>query len=265
MGLNTSQVYMLPIDIVEPNPHQPRKTFVDESLAELCQSIKSVGIIQPIIVTKAKDDKYQLIAGERRLRAAKMAGLREIPAIVRESKQKDSAVMALIENLQREDLHFLEESEGYAQLINDFDLTQEELAKMVGKNQSTIANKLRILKLPDNVKHILASGSLTERHARALLKLPDPVLQSDAAKQFSEKKLNVKEAELLVDEQLKKIASPKDIKQQRKIIRAVRNLKIFLNTIKEAVNVIRNAGVEAKYSEKEFDEFYEVTIRIPKQ
>lgn len=265
MGLNTSQVYMLPIDIVEPNPHQPRKTFVDESLAELCQSIKSVGIIQPIIVTKAEDDKYQLIAGERRLRAAKMAGLREIPAIVRESKKQDSAVMALIENLQREDLHFLEESEGYAQLINDFDLTQEELAKIVGKNQSTIANKLRILKLPDNVKHLLANSNLTERHARALLKLPDPLLQSDAAKEFSEKKLNVKEAELLVDEQLKKIASPKDIKQQRKIIRAVRNLKIFLNTIKEAVNVIRNAGVEAKYSEKEFDEFYEVTIRIPKQ
>ncbi len=176
------------IENIRPNPYQPRKQFNKISLEELCESIKQYGVIQPINVRKISANMYELVAGERRLRAATMAGLKEIPAIVVDINDNDSAVMALIENLQREDLSYMEEAEGYNNLINEHGFTQEELAAKIGKSQSTIANKIRLLKLPPLVKKILADNNLTERHARALLKLHDEQLQLKVLKTVCEKR-----------------------------------------------------------------------------
>ena len=154
------------IDSIRPNPYQPRKQFSKGALEELCESIQQYGVIQPVNVRKISSNKYELVAGERRLRAAVMAGLKEIPAIVININDNDSAVLALIENLQREDLNYLEEAEGYSSLINEHGLTQEDLARKIGKSQSTVANKIRLLRLPPLVKKILSDNNLTERHAR---------------------------------------------------------------------------------------------------
>ena len=180
----------LSIDCVRPNPYQPRKQFNKGSLEQLCESIKQYGVIQPINVRRISTNNYELVAGERRLRAATMAGLKEIPAVVININDNDSAVIALIENLQREDLSYMEEAEGYNNLINEHGFTQEELAQKIGKSQSTIANKIRLLKLPPMVKKILSDNSLTERHARALLKLHDEQLQLKVLRRVCERGLN---------------------------------------------------------------------------
>ncbi|UZQ83009.1 ParB/RepB/Spo0J family partition protein [Thermoanaerobacter sp. RKWS2] len=171
------EISYLPIDSIRPSPYQPRKTFDIKNLQELSESIKVYGVLQPITVRMVGNNSYELVAGERRLKASKLAGLTEIPAIIVNAQDEDAAVLALIENLQREDLNFIEEAEGYYNLINDHHLTQEQLAKMLGKSQSTIANKLRILKLSKEIKEKLLENDLTERHARALLRLPDEELQ----------------------------------------------------------------------------------------
>jgi ParB family chromosome partitioning protein len=167
----------IPIDEIAPNPYQPRKDFSGSSLEELATSIKEYGVLQPVNVRKIGGKGYELVSGERRLRATRLAGMEVIPAVVIEVVEQDSAVIALIENLQREDLNFMEEAEGYHNLISDHGMTQEELAKKVGKKQSTIANKLRLLKLNNKIKKTILENELTERHARALLKLPGELLQ----------------------------------------------------------------------------------------
>ena len=177
---------------IRPNPYQPRKEFSKQALEELSQSIKEYGVLQPITVRRIGSDSYELVAGERRLRASKMVGMEYIPAIVIATHEKDSAILAMIENLQREDLHYLDEAVGYASLIQDHGFTQEELAKKIGKNQSTIANKIRLLRLPDNIKKLLIMNNLTERHARALLRLPDDELKLKALKQIIKKKIYCK-------------------------------------------------------------------------
>jgi ParB family chromosome partitioning protein len=164
-----SEIKYIPIDSIKPNPYQPRKDFNKKALEELSQSIKTYGVIQPISVRKLQDNSYELVAGERRLRASELANLKEIPAIIVDYRDKESAMIALIENLQREDLNFIEEAEGYRNLIEDHGFTQQELAEKIGKSQSTIANKLRLLKLPDDIKRDLIEHNLTERHGRALL------------------------------------------------------------------------------------------------
>ena len=166
--MEDKRVMEIPIEDVVPNPYQPRKIFSQVSLEELSNSIKVYGIIQPITV-RAKDGKYELIAGERRLRAAKLAELKTIPAIINNMNDESSAVLALLENLQREDLNFIEEAIGYENLIKEHAFTQQQLAEKLGKNQSTVANKLRILKLPNDIKMKLIENNLTERHARAFL------------------------------------------------------------------------------------------------
>ena len=193
------------IDCIRPNPYQPRKQFNKQALDELCESIKQYGVLQPINVRQITATSYELVAGERRLRAAKMAGLTEIPAIVINVDDNNSAVMALIENLQREDLNYMEEAEGYNNLITEHGFTQEELAQKIGKSQSTIANKIRLLKLPPLVKKILFDNNLTERHARALLKLHDEQLQLKVLKIVCERGLNVKKTEELVERAIENI------------------------------------------------------------
>src|SRR5690554_7002883 len=187
------KVENIPVNLVRPNPYQPRKTFSLQALDELARSIKEYGVIQPITVRQLSDKGYELVAGERRLRACKLNKMEFIPAIIIDSLGQDSAMIALIENLQREDLHYIEEAKGYASLINDHNMTQEQLATKLGKSQSTIANKLRILRLPDRVKDMVIKENLTERHARALLKLADEDLQTKVAARIIEKKLRSEE------------------------------------------------------------------------
>ncbi len=194
--MEDKRVMEIPIEDVVPNPYQPRKIFSQVSLEELSNSIKVYGIIQPITV-RAKDGKYELIAGERRLRAAKLAELKTIPAIINNMNDESSAVLALLENLQREDLNFIEEAIGYENLIKEHAFTQQQLAEKLGKNQSTVANKLRILKLPNDIKMKLIENNLTERHARAFLKLPSEDLMQSVLDKVIKNELTVKKTEKL--------------------------------------------------------------------
>ncbi|NLL06672.1 MAG: nucleoid occlusion protein [Clostridiaceae bacterium] len=253
------------IENIRPNPYQPRKQFNKISLDELCESIKQYGVIQPINVRKLSSNMYELVAGERRLRAATMAGLKEIPVIVIDINDNDSAVMALIENLQREDLSYMEEAEGYNNLINDHGFTQEELATKIGKSQSTIANKIRLLKLPPLVKKILADNNLTERHARALLKLHDEQLQLKVLKKVCEKGLNVKKTEDLVERAIDRYTRQENEKKNKgKFTRAIKDIRIFVNTIKQSIELMKKSGVDAKAAQFDRGSYVEFIIRIPK-
>jgi ParB family transcriptional regulator, chromosome partitioning protein len=254
------------IENIRPNPYQPRKQFNKASLEELCDSIKQYGVIQPINVRRISNNIFELVAGERRLRSATMAGLKEIPAIIINVDDNDSAVMALIENLQREDLSYMEEAEGYNNLISDHGFTQEVLAQKIGKSQSTIANKIRLLKLPPLVKKILSDNSLTERHARALLKLHDEQLQLKVLKNICEKGLNVKRTEELVERAIDKYT--KDVKEngpEKKFTRAIRDIRIFVNTIRQAIDLMKKSGVNAKAGQFDRGDYIEFIIRIPKK
>ena len=253
------------IDCIRPNPYQPRKQFNRASLEELCESIKQYGVIQPINVRRISANMFELVAGERRLRAATMAGLKEIPTIIVEINDNDSAVIALIENLQREDLSYMEEAEGYSNLINEHGFTQEELAHKIGKSQSTIANKIRLLKLAPLVKKILADNSLTERHARALLKLHDEQLQLKVLKHVCEKGLNVKRTEDLVERAIERYSKKeKEKKGITKFTKALKDIRIFINTIRQAIDLMKKSGVEAKSAQFDRGEFGEFIIRVPK-
>jgi ParB family chromosome partitioning protein len=251
-------VTFIPTNIIVPNPHQPRKIFSNDELAELAASIREYGVINPIIV-RYNGEMYEIVAGERRLRASKLAGLREIPAIVREVSGKDSAVIALIENLQRENLNYFEEAEGFSKLIFEYSLTQEQLAKQVGKSQSAIANKLRLLKLPDSVKAVLGEFGLTERHARALLRLGDEKSQLFVLKKVTDKGLSVQETELLVN---KILEERKPEKKEPKIKTYIKNVKIFTNTIRDAVDVMNHSGVETVYEIDNQDDGCLITILV---
>lgn len=259
-----SEIRYIPIDLIKPNPYQPRKDFNQQALEELSQSIKSFGLIQPISVRELSNKNYELVVGERRLRASELAKLQEIPAIIVEYRDKESAMLALIENLQREDLNFVEEAEGYNNLIEDHGFTQSDLAEKIGKSQSTIANKLRILKLPEDIKKDLIEYNLTERHGRALLRLPDDILRRKVMDKILKKDLNVSNTEDLVNAILDDLTKEKtDEGKQR--IRGLISLRIYLNTIKKAYKSIRDSGIDAKYSEEDKGEYMEVSILIPKK
>ncbi|SFB32073.1 ParB family protein [Clostridium frigidicarnis] len=256
-----NEVYYVDPQLICPNLYQPRKVFDEEALYELSLSIKSYGIIQPLSVRKIGDDKYELIAGERRLRAAKLAGLKQVPVIIVQISDEDSAAIALLENIQREELNFIEEAEAYNNLIKIHSYTQEKLAELIGKKQSTIANKLRILKLSDDIRKILLENKLTERHGRALLKLPDEKLQLDVLKEVVKRGLNVKKTEEFIDRELLKLTTKEIASDGKKRIKGVFSSKIYINTIKQ---VFDKYGINAQYKSKELDEFIEVTVKIPK-
>lgn len=260
-----TEIQLLDVDAVVPNPFQPRKSFSDDSMQDLAASVREHGIIQPLLVRRTADG-YELIAGERRLRAAKLAGLVNVPAIVRELADKEMAELAMIENLQREDLHYLEEAEGFQQLLANFGLTQEELARRVGKNQSTIANKLRLLRLPSEVRQDLVAASLTERHARALLKLEDPVKQQEALTVIRQNTLNVREAEDFVEGLLDDISREMAKKAPRQnVVKIIRDVRIFLNTINSVVAEMKKAGLKVKVNQTQDEEFININLKIPKR
>ncbi|HJT18509.1 MAG TPA: ParB/RepB/Spo0J family partition protein [Thermoanaerobaculia bacterium] len=188
----------IPIDRIAANPYQPRKTFNERSIDELARSVREHGIVQPLVVTRTSDNRYRLIAGERRFRAAQKAGLQSVPAVIKDLQHEGDALqLALIENIQREDLNPMEEANAYHQLHDEFGLTQEEISKRVGKERSTVANFLRLVKLPDSVKQRLASGQLSMGHARALLSLDSPKKQEQLADRIVKNSLNVRQAETL--------------------------------------------------------------------
>lgn len=247
-------------EIIFPNIYQPRKYFDEDAIEELAQSIKAFGIIQPITVRKMGEGRYELVAGERRLRAAKKLGLTEVPTVIVDISERDSAAIALLENLQREDLNYIEEAEAYANLIHDHSYTQDKLAEIIGKKQSTIANKLRLLKLDQSIRKDLLENKLTERHARALLKLTDLNSQKKVLTQIIKKGLNVKSTEELIEKELAK-SNSKDSKGKKKI-KGVFSSKVYINTIKQ---VFDKYGINATYNSKDHEDSIEVTIIIPKK
>ncbi len=253
-------IVQIGVDKIMPNPFQPRKNFDSTALEEMSASIKEYGVLQPITVRRVSPTLYELIAGERRLRGAKHAGLLKIPAIVVEMSDSDSAAVALVENLQREDLSFMEEAEAYRALISLHGYTQEHIALKLGKNQSTIANKLRLLKLPESVKIVIGEHKLTERHARALLRIPDEERQLVALRKICENSYNVNETDAYVD----KLLSTKEAAPVPKRTGVMKDVRIFLNTINRAVSVMVESGIQAESSKNEFDDYYEYVIKIPK-
>jgi ParB family chromosome partitioning protein len=202
---------LVPINHISPNPYQPRKTFNEASIEELARSVKEHGIVQPLVVTRLTEDRYKLIAGERRFRAAMKAGLSHVPVVVKDDMSEGHALeIALIENIQREDLNPIEEALAYHQLHEEFGLTQEEISKRVGKERSTVANFLRLLKLPDGVKKLLAAGQLSMGHARALLAVEAPRKQEQLAERVVKKNLNVRQTEMLAAESSPKASDAKE-------------------------------------------------------
>lgn len=264
---NIKDAQEMPVEEIVPNPFQPRKTFYNESLQELANSIKEFGVIQPLIVRKNEAGAYELVAGERRLRASKLAGLTHVPVIVKAFDDKEMAELAMIENLQREDLHFLEEAEGFQQLIQNFSFTQEELARRMGKNQSTIANKLRLLKLGPEVRQVIIEQNLTERHARSLLKLEDNRLQLEVLEIIKEKGLNVRETEELIEEFLEDIAKQVEEKKtpKRNVVKVIRDVRIFLNTINNVVGEMKKTGLKIKVKQEQDEEYIHINLKIPKR
>jgi ParB family transcriptional regulator, chromosome partitioning protein len=255
-------VYYISPDLISPNIYQPRKFFNEEAIDELAQSIKVYGIIQPLTVRKLGAERYELVAGERRLRASKKIGLSEVPVILVDITDKDSAAIALLENLQREDLNFIEEAEAYHNLIKDHNYTQEQLAETIGKKQSTIANKIRLLKLDSEVRSVLLEHKLTERHARALLKLPTPELQKKILKDIVAKGLNVKKTEELIEKELLKLTHQEVAADGKKRIKGVFSPKVYINTVRQ---VFDKYGIPAQYASKELDDCIEIIVKIPKK
>lgn len=252
---------------IHPNPYQPRATFDEESIAELAQSIQQVGLLQPLLVRKV-DDGYELVAGERRLRAVTSLGMEKVACIVQQDiEDESSAMMALIENLQREDLHYLEEAQCYQKLLETYGLTQEELANRLGKSQSSIANKLRLLKLSDEVKAAMTEKRLSERHARALLKLTDDKQRLDAVEKIAEKGLSVKETEQMVEKTLNKAYDEKQdgAKPRPKLMRIVRDYRLFMNTINQAVNQLRESGMTVEVEQSDRADGVDIKISVTRK
>lgn len=252
------EIVSLEISKIFPNAYQPRKVFDEEALSELSQSIKSYGIIQPLTVRK-RGDNFELVAGERRWRAARMAGFEIVPCNIITITDNESAQIALLENLQREDLNFMEEAEAYYNLINEHSFTQDELARKMGKKQSTIANKLRLLKLSDKVRGICTENNLTERHARALLSLPTEELQIKVLEKVIKDSLNVSKTEELINKELLKLAG-EQFKSKKKI-KSVFPAKMYVNTIKQ---VFSKFNIPAEYKFKDQEDCIQITVSIPK-
>lgn len=250
----------IPISAIVTNPGQPRKVFPDQELEELCNSIREFGVIQPIIVKKT-GAQYILIAGERRVRASALAGFEKIPAIVRDADEKDMAFIALIENVQRENLNYIEEAMAYKRLMDEYGMTQSEIAKRVGKQQSTISNKIRLLSLPEEMRKALMENQLTERHARAILRIPDGAQRKQILERIIDHSLNVRQSEKLIDDFLKKT---EDERRRAEKLRFI-NYRIYINTIKNAFNTIHEVETEAKYYQEDKGDHLELRIIIPKK
>lgn len=253
------KIESLPLYLIEPNPEQPRKYFDPKAMDELKNSILEYGLIQPITVRR-RNGEYELIAGERRFRASQMAGLEEIPAIIIDADNEKSAILALLENLQREDLSFFEIAESYKSLIREQGMTQTELASKVGKSQASVANKMRLLRLPPLVKKLIRDYDLSERHARALLILPDEEKQLEAVKIICRDNLSVTQTEDLVRSMNAQKTKPIDELR----VTTAKDIKVFKNTVRRAINMMKKSGIEANLEENSFDWGTEYIIKVKK-
>ncbi len=254
-------IIFVPVDEITPNPAQPRKIFSDDALAELSQSISQYGVLNPLTL-RMRGGKYELIAGERRLRAAKLAGLFEVPCILMDVNMEESSLIALVENLQRRNLDFIEEAEGISQLIRVFGMSQEECARRLGKSQSAVANKLRLLRLPTDVLETLRAEGLSERHGRALLRLPTAMEQRAALSVIVEQHMNVAAAENYIASLLEPPPPPEP---QRKKVFVLKDVRIFLNTLAHGLDVMKQGGINADIRREETDSELVLTISIPKK
>lgn len=260
-GFLSRKVLYLPIEKVQPNPAQPRRFFEESSLRELSRSIAHYGILQPLTVRRTALG-YELIAGERRLRAAKLAGLREVPCLLLRSSEEESSLMALIENLQRRDLHYFEEAAAIAKLITTYGLSQEQAAEKLGKSQSAVANKLRLLRLSTPCTLLLREHGLSERHARALLRLTDDERRLRALHVVIENNYNVAQTEEYIEKLVCRAAA---VPPQRRAAYIIKDVRIFLNTINRQLGIMQRAGVAANSERQDTDDEIRVLIRIPRR
>lgn len=262
---HSEEVVKIPIDQIVPNRYQPRTVFDEEKIEELSRTIHTHGVIQPIVVRRLNDHRYEIIAGERRYRAVKKLNWTEIPAIVRDLNDKETASIALIENLQREELTAIEEALAYQQLIELHQLTQEALAQRLGKGQSTIANKLRLLKLPKYVQDAILKREITERHARALISVKDEELQIKLVDLIKENDWNVRQLEEYI-QQLTKADETEETKKAKPKRKAIsKDIRIALNTIKQSLTMVSKSGIQIKTEEEDTEDYYQIIVKIPKK
>ncbi|MFZ0370995.1 MAG: nucleoid occlusion protein [Halobacillus sp.] len=260
-GYSPDEVMQVPVAHIQPNRYQPRAIFNDEKISELAQTIHTHGMIQPIVLRRIDEENYELIAGERRWRAVQTLEWETIPAIIRDMNDSQTASVALIENLQREELTVIEEAMAYARLIELHELTQEALAQRLGKSQSTIANKMRLLKLPESVQQAIMDKKITERHARALIGVKDPELQETILTEIIEKHLNVKQTE----ERIAKLSEPKPKKKKPTLKGVNKDMRIAMNTIRQSLTMVSDTGIDLETDEEDHEDYYQITIKIPKK
>lgn len=258
----TNKVLNISVSEIVPNPNQPRQTFTEDGLEELAASIREHGILQPLTVRRTAEG-YELVSGERRLRASRLAGLREVPCLLLAVDGESSSLLALVENLQRRDLDFVEEATALARLIRTYGFSQEEAARKIGKSQPAVANKLRLLRLPPDVLSLLRENCLTERHARALLRLDGPEAQRAAAQAIVDQGLTVAKAEAYI-ESLLSPAPPKP-PRRKKPTYIIKDVRLFLNSVTHGLSMMNAAGVDAACDRTDTDDAILLTIRIPKQ
>jgi len=245
--------------MIKPNPQQPRVRFDYNELEGLACSIRANGMLQPINVRALANGDFELISGERRLRAARMIGMNTIPCIVMNVSDQQSALFAIIENIQREDLDFFEEAVAIERLMTEYGLTRDEISEKLGKTQSTLSNKLRLLRLPEEIRDKISCAGLSERHARALLTLPDNSTRKRVLDIVIERHLTVAETERLIADVQNRRKAPR-----KPYTKVYKDMRIFLNTLNHAVDAIRKAGIEADTAKSETDEYFEYVIRIAK-
>ncbi len=257
-----NRVLEIPTIQIRPNKTQPRKTFDEDELRLLSQSISTNGILQPLTVRKLSQTEYELVAGERRLRAAVLAGLTKVPCVLIKCTDKESAIFALLENIQRADLNMFEEARGISRLIRKYGLTQEEAAIRLGKKQSTVANKMRLLRLSMEEQDWILQAGLSERHARALLRIDDEEVRKEVLSKIVAENLSAKDTEDVVVKLLCRATVTESPTQDKKFI--VRDVRIFVNTINKAVDTMRLSGINAVAKKSETEEYIEYTVKIPK-
>jgi ParB family chromosome partitioning protein len=260
------KIVQVKLDQIRPNKYQPRTVFSEEKIEELARTIHTHGVIQPIVIRSVDTDSYEIIAGERRYRAMKKLGWSEVPAIIRELDDKETASIALIENLQREELTAIEEAYAYEKLLELHGLTQEALAQRLGKGQSTVANKLRLLKLPETIKDAILRKEISERHARALIPIKDDELQQKLHQEIIEEQLNVKQLEARIEQLLnpdEEVVKEKKRAPKRKSVS--KDVRIALNTIRQSLVLVTKSGIDVKTEEEDAEDFYTITVKIPKK
>lgn len=244
-----------------PNPYQPRRQFESEDMLSLAESIKENGVLQPLLIRRINNSAYfEIIAGERRLRASILAGVETVPCIELDCDYESSAVYSILENVQRCDLSFFEEATAVAQLMNHFGMTQNEIAKKLGKSQSALSNKLRLLKLPVDVRYFIDKEGLTERHARALLKLESEKDIWSVLNVIKQRGLNVAQTERYIES-----ITDKHVKPKRNVVTIFKDVRIFVNTVNKAIETMKQSGIDAESNKTETDDYIEFVVKIPKK